>query len=67
MDVPLVTLMVEDEWNSIADAIAKFKLAPNYARSSWDWIGLYKVNLSAHVTQPIILCIAIFNQDIKRL
>lgn len=43
MDVPLVTLIVEDEWNSVADATAKFKLAPNFSRSSWDWIGLYKV------------------------
>ncbi|XP_029018101.1 phosphatidylinositol 4,5-bisphosphate 5-phosphatase A [Betta splendens] len=43
VDVPLVTLMVADEWNSIADATVKFKLAPSYSRSSWDWIGLYKV------------------------
>uniref|UniRef100_A0A665W5W6 Phosphatidylinositol 4,5-bisphosphate 5-phosphatase A n=1 Tax=Echeneis naucrates TaxID=173247 RepID=A0A665W5W6_ECHNA len=43
VDIPLVVLIVEDEWNSTADAIAKFKLAPNYSRSSWDWIGLYKV------------------------
>ncbi|XP_061842263.1 inositol polyphosphate 5-phosphatase K isoform X1 [Nerophis lumbriciformis] len=48
VDVPLVTLQVEDEWNSIADAITKFKLAPNYARSSWDWIGLYKVGFKHH-------------------
>ncbi|XP_070712176.1 inositol polyphosphate 5-phosphatase K-like [Pempheris klunzingeri] len=48
VDIPLVTLMVEDEWNSIADAIAKFKLVPNFARSSWDWIGLYKVGFKHH-------------------
>lgn len=48
VDVPLVTLMVEDEWNSIADATTKFKLAPNYPRSSWDWIGLYKVGFKHH-------------------
>uniref|UniRef100_A0A3B4VAN3 Phosphatidylinositol 4,5-bisphosphate 5-phosphatase A-like n=1 Tax=Seriola dumerili TaxID=41447 RepID=A0A3B4VAN3_SERDU len=48
VDIPLVTLIVEDEWNSIADAIAKFKMAPNYARSSWDWIGLYKVGFKHH-------------------
>ncbi|XP_068165997.1 phosphatidylinositol 4,5-bisphosphate 5-phosphatase A [Antennarius striatus] len=48
VDVPLVTLIVEDEWNSIADAIAKFKLAPNFSRSSWDWIGLYKVGFKHH-------------------
>ncbi|XP_061527515.1 phosphatidylinositol 4,5-bisphosphate 5-phosphatase A isoform X4 [Phycodurus eques] len=48
VDVPLVIVLVEDEWNSIADAIAKFKLAPNYCRSSWDWIGLYKVGFKHH-------------------
>uniref|UniRef100_A0A667ZFN2 Inositol polyphosphate-5-phosphatase Jb n=1 Tax=Myripristis murdjan TaxID=586833 RepID=A0A667ZFN2_9TELE len=48
VDIPLVTLIVEDEWNSVADAIAKFKVAPNYSRSSWDWIGLYKVGFKHH-------------------
>ncbi|XP_053181519.1 phosphatidylinositol 4,5-bisphosphate 5-phosphatase A [Scomber japonicus] len=48
VDIPLVTLTVEDEWNSIADAIAKFKLTPSFARSSWDWIGLYKVGFKHH-------------------
>ncbi|XP_074525375.1 inositol polyphosphate 5-phosphatase K [Halichoeres trimaculatus] len=48
VDVPLVTLIVEDEWNSISDAIVKFKLTPNFARSSWDWIGLYKVGFKHH-------------------
>ncbi|XP_026199517.1 phosphatidylinositol 4,5-bisphosphate 5-phosphatase A [Anabas testudineus] len=48
VDIPLVTLIVADEWNSVADATAKFKLAPNYSRSSWDWIGLYKVGFKHH-------------------
>ncbi|XP_034452780.1 inositol polyphosphate 5-phosphatase K [Hippoglossus hippoglossus] len=48
VDVPLVTLFVEDEWNCIADAIVKFKLTANFARSSWDWIGLYKVGFKHH-------------------
>uniref|UniRef100_A0A3Q4GKL5 Phosphatidylinositol 4,5-bisphosphate 5-phosphatase A n=1 Tax=Neolamprologus brichardi TaxID=32507 RepID=A0A3Q4GKL5_NEOBR len=43
VDLPLVTIVVEDEWNSVADATVIFKLAPNYSRSSWDWIGLFKV------------------------
>lgn len=34
---------MEDEWNSVADAKVIFKMAPKYSRSSWDWIGLYKV------------------------
>uniref|UniRef100_A0A3Q3B599 Phosphatidylinositol 4,5-bisphosphate 5-phosphatase A n=1 Tax=Kryptolebias marmoratus TaxID=37003 RepID=A0A3Q3B599_KRYMA len=48
VDIPLVTLEVEDEWNSIEDAKAVFKLTPNYSRSSWDWIGLYKVGFKHH-------------------
>ncbi|KAF7669618.1 hypothetical protein LDENG_00166730 [Lucifuga dentata] len=48
VDVPLVTLIVADEWNSIADATATFKVTPNYSRSSWDWIGLYKVGFKHH-------------------
>ncbi|XP_056154975.1 phosphatidylinositol 4,5-bisphosphate 5-phosphatase A [Lampris incognitus] len=48
VDIPLVTLIVDDEWNSIADAVAKFKAAPNYSRSSWDWIALYKVGFRHH-------------------
>uniref|UniRef100_A0A8C9Y1A1 Phosphatidylinositol 4,5-bisphosphate 5-phosphatase A n=2 Tax=Sander lucioperca TaxID=283035 RepID=A0A8C9Y1A1_SANLU len=48
VDIPLVTIIVEDEWNSIADATAKFKLVPSYPRSSWDWIGLYKVGFKHH-------------------
>ncbi|XP_062307831.1 phosphatidylinositol 4,5-bisphosphate 5-phosphatase A [Osmerus eperlanus] len=48
VDMPLVTLMVEDEWNSVADATARFKVAPNFARSSWDWIALYKVGFKHH-------------------
>ncbi|XP_076003648.1 inositol polyphosphate 5-phosphatase K [Genypterus blacodes] len=48
VDVPLVTILVEDEWNSIADAIVKFKYAPSFSRSSWDWIALYKVGFKHH-------------------
>ncbi|KAJ8005645.1 hypothetical protein DPEC_G00120080 [Dallia pectoralis] len=48
VDMPLVTIMVEDEWNSVAEATCTFKTAPNFARSSWDWIGLYKVGFKHH-------------------
>uniref|UniRef100_A0A8C1KQM6 Phosphatidylinositol 4,5-bisphosphate 5-phosphatase A n=1 Tax=Cyprinus carpio TaxID=7962 RepID=A0A8C1KQM6_CYPCA len=48
VDMPLVTLFVEDEWTEISDAVAKFKVVPNFARSSWDWIGLYKVGFKHH-------------------
>lgn len=43
VDIPLVTLIVEDEWRDVTDAMAKFKVVHGYSRSSWDWIGLYKV------------------------
>ncbi len=48
--MPLVTLFVEDEWREISDAVANFKVAPNFARSSWDWIGLlqgYFINFNS--------------------
>ncbi|KAM9446169.1 inositol polyphosphate 5-phosphatase K isoform 2-T2 [Clarias gariepinus] len=48
VDMSLVTLIVEDEWREVTDAVAKFKVAPNYSRSSWDWIGLYKVGFKHH-------------------
>ncbi|XP_051981507.1 inositol polyphosphate 5-phosphatase K [Xyrauchen texanus] len=48
VDMPLVTIFVEDEWTEISDAVAKFKIAPNFYRSSWDWIGIYKVGFKHH-------------------
>ncbi|KAF7687574.1 phosphatidylinositol 4,5-bisphosphate 5-phosphatase A [Silurus meridionalis] len=48
VDIPLVTLIVEDEWREVTDAVVRFKVAPNYSRSSWDWIGLYKVGFKHH-------------------
>ncbi|XP_030650238.1 inositol polyphosphate 5-phosphatase K [Chanos chanos] len=48
VDIPLVTLIVEDEWREVSDAIVKFKVTPNFSRSSWDWIGLYKVGFKHH-------------------
>ncbi|KAK7174007.1 hypothetical protein R3I93_003743 [Phoxinus phoxinus] len=48
VDMPLVELIVEDEWREISDAVATFKLVPNFPRSSWDWIGLYKVGFKHH-------------------
>ncbi|XP_043967839.1 inositol polyphosphate 5-phosphatase K isoform X1 [Gambusia affinis] len=48
VDIPLVTLTVEDEWKSAEDAKVIFKLMPNYHRSGWDWIGLYKVGFKHH-------------------
>ncbi|KAJ3604493.1 hypothetical protein NHX12_029233 [Muraenolepis orangiensis] len=48
VDMPLVSLLVEDEWNCVADAVVTFKVAPSYPRSSWDWIGLYKVGFKHH-------------------
>uniref|UniRef100_A0A3P9QC11 Inositol polyphosphate-5-phosphatase J n=1 Tax=Poecilia reticulata TaxID=8081 RepID=A0A3P9QC11_POERE len=48
VDIPLVTLIVEDEWKDYEEAKVIFKLMPNYSRSAWDWIGLYKVGFKHH-------------------
>jgi len=40
---PLVTLEVEKEWTKFSDATAKLTMAHGFQRSSWDWVGLYKV------------------------
>ncbi|XP_048100165.1 LOW QUALITY PROTEIN: phosphatidylinositol 4,5-bisphosphate 5-phosphatase A [Alosa alosa] len=48
VDIPLITLIVEDEWREVADAVVRFKVTPNFGRSSWDWIGLYKVGFKHH-------------------
>ncbi|KAJ8401993.1 hypothetical protein AAFF_G00372280 [Aldrovandia affinis] len=48
VDVPLVTLMVEEEWCRVSDAAVRFKVAPGFSRSSSDWIGLYKVGFRHH-------------------
>ncbi|XP_043924403.1 phosphatidylinositol 4,5-bisphosphate 5-phosphatase A [Protopterus annectens] len=45
---PLVHLEVEDEWHNPSEAVVKFKVAPTFSRSSWDWIGLYKVGFHHH-------------------
>lgn len=42
VNVPLVTLEVEKEWTKFSDAI-KLTVAHGFQRSSWDWVGLYKV------------------------
>ncbi|RXM94245.1 Phosphatidylinositol 4,5-bisphosphate 5-phosphatase A [Acipenser ruthenus] len=48
VDLPLVQFFVEDEWTKVSDAIVKFRMAASFPRSSWDWIGLYKVGFRHH-------------------
>lgn len=43
LDMPLVKLEVEKEWTKVSDATARFTAASGFQRSSWDWVGLYKV------------------------
>ncbi|CAM4730444.1 hypothetical protein PO909_022351 [Leuciscus waleckii] len=45
---PLVTLEVEKEWTKFSDATAKLTMAHGFQRSSWDWVGLYKVGFKHH-------------------
>ncbi|KAJ8347035.1 hypothetical protein SKAU_G00284360 [Synaphobranchus kaupii] len=48
VDVPLVTLLVEEEWRRASDATVRFKVASSFSRSPSDWIGLYKVGFRHH-------------------
>ncbi|XP_053542737.1 inositol polyphosphate 5-phosphatase K [Ictalurus punctatus] len=48
LDIPLVELEVEKEWTKVSDATAKFTIASGFQRSSWDWVGLYKVGFKHH-------------------
>uniref|UniRef100_G1LKY8 Phosphatidylinositol 4,5-bisphosphate 5-phosphatase A n=1 Tax=Ailuropoda melanoleuca TaxID=9646 RepID=G1LKY8_AILME len=42
-DVPLVRLEVADEWVRPEQAVVRYRIETVFARSSWDWIGLYRV------------------------
>uniref|UniRef100_H3BFL5 Phosphatidylinositol 4,5-bisphosphate 5-phosphatase A n=1 Tax=Latimeria chalumnae TaxID=7897 RepID=H3BFL5_LATCH len=48
VDHPLVQIQVEDEWNKPSDAVVRFRMAANFPKSSWDWIGLYRVGFKHH-------------------
>uniref|UniRef100_A0A674IA63 Uncharacterized protein n=1 Tax=Terrapene triunguis TaxID=2587831 RepID=A0A674IA63_9SAUR len=45
-DKPLVEIQVADEWSRPEQAIVQYKMATVFHRSSWDWIGLYRVVFS---------------------
>ncbi|KAM4708696.1 inositol polyphosphate 5-phosphatase K-like [Discoglossus pictus] len=45
---PLVHMWVCDEWLQPGDARVTYCWSPNYIKSSWDWIGLYKVGFRHH-------------------
>uniref|UniRef100_A0AAA9SA84 Inositol polyphosphate-5-phosphatase J n=1 Tax=Bos taurus TaxID=9913 RepID=A0AAA9SA84_BOVIN len=45
-DVPLVRLEVADEWARPEQAVVRYRIETVFARSSWDWIGLYRVTFS---------------------
>ncbi|XP_051682488.2 phosphatidylinositol 4,5-bisphosphate 5-phosphatase A isoform X1 [Oryctolagus cuniculus] len=42
-DMPLVRLEVADEWVRPEQAVVRYRVETVFARSSWDWIGLYRV------------------------
>ncbi|XP_031441097.1 phosphatidylinositol 4,5-bisphosphate 5-phosphatase A [Clupea harengus] len=48
VSLPLVTLEVEKEWTKVSDATVQFEVASTFQRSSWDWVGLYKVGFKHH-------------------
>uniref|UniRef100_A0A8C4JJL5 PI5PA phosphatase n=1 Tax=Dromaius novaehollandiae TaxID=8790 RepID=A0A8C4JJL5_DRONO len=41
-DTPPVEIYVADEWSRPEQAVVRFKMAADFHRSSWDWIGLYQ-------------------------
>ncbi|NXK57267.1 PI5PA phosphatase, partial [Chauna torquata] len=43
VDKPPVEIYVADEWSRPEQAVVKYKMAAGFHRSSWDWIGLYRV------------------------
>lgn len=45
---PLVHIWVHDEWLLPIDARVTYRWSPIYLKSSWDWIGLYKVGFRHH-------------------
>ncbi|KAM8817069.1 phosphatidylinositol 4,5-bisphosphate 5-phosphatase A isoform 1-T1 [Rhynchonycteris naso] len=42
-DMPLVRLEVAEEWVRPEQAVVRYRMETVFARSSWDWIGLYRV------------------------
>ncbi|XP_077016635.1 phosphatidylinositol 4,5-bisphosphate 5-phosphatase A isoform X2 [Tamandua tetradactyla] len=42
-DAPLVRLEVADEWVRPEQAVVRYRMETVFPRSSWDWIGLYRV------------------------
>ncbi|KAM9330791.1 phosphatidylinositol 4,5-bisphosphate 5-phosphatase A [Gastrophryne carolinensis] len=44
----LVHVWVCDEWLQPADARVTYRWSPVFMKSSWDWIGLYKVGFRHH-------------------
>ncbi|KAF1671449.1 Phosphatidylinositol 4,5-bisphosphate 5-phosphatase A, partial [Pygoscelis papua] len=38
-----VEIYVADEWSRPEQAVVRYKMAAGFHRSSWDWIGLYRV------------------------
>ncbi|XP_020852271.1 phosphatidylinositol 4,5-bisphosphate 5-phosphatase A isoform X2 [Phascolarctos cinereus] len=45
-DVPLVRIDVADEWLRPDQAVVRYRMESVFSRSSWDWIGLYRVTFS---------------------
>ncbi|XP_064322142.1 phosphatidylinositol 4,5-bisphosphate 5-phosphatase A isoform X2 [Phalacrocorax carbo] len=42
-DKPPIEIYVADEWSRPEQAVVRYKMAVGFHRSSWDWIGLYRV------------------------
>lgn len=49
--MPLVRLEVADEWVRPEQAVVRYRIETVFARSSWDWIGLYRVRRAGAVSR----------------
>lgn len=47
--MPLVRLEVADEWVRPEQAVVRYRVETVFARSSWDWIGLYRVSRASGI------------------
>ncbi|XP_074869480.1 inositol polyphosphate 5-phosphatase K isoform X2 [Carettochelys insculpta] len=60
LSTPLVTLNPEGEWNTSQDVLVSYSTVPGFPSSTWDWIGLYQVYISAdeipHRGGEFLLC-----------
>ncbi len=62
-----MTLEVEKEWTKFSDATVKLSMAYGFQRSSWDWVGLYKVINERHFHIKLLLTLISLKLSLSQL